>query len=367
MATTKPSVQRPWADTGTKTPAPNDSRRNTGYVHNDMPTIPELNALLSELTSLERYVMQVGISDWDAAETYGINNIVRDPTDGELYVCDVAAPVVGTRPGLSSTHWAPYYRRVRSVTGSLTQELIAWRNARSLRRFGISHQGFDAGNIYRWDENWDLPLAQQFAATARWNSFLNGGTVNTFDPGSGGLLFPSMRTVRITPTTGAANSTFVLKTRNVEIFMSDDTAVEIEVAIAMSEIGTNRTTISFGLSDGFSASTHGVVVGKTTATPNWQLSTVDGGTAGTTIPPVANTPNYMKIELLGASQSDSGIATANLYIDGVFAANVDNPVANGSGLFPVFGATTTTTGGAAVGVAFSSVRLRASTRSGNNF
>src|SRR6185369_4659591 len=99
MATAKPTVKRPWADHGTKT-APSDGRRDTGYVLNDVPTRAELNALLSELTSLERYVMQTGISDWDSAETYAVNDIVRDATSGLIYKLTTTSGITATRPAL---------------------------------------------------------------------------------------------------------------------------------------------------------------------------------------------------------------------------------------------------------------------------
>lgn len=366
----KPTVQRPWADTGTKI-APSDGRRNTGYIHNDAPTWQELNALLNELTTLERYVMKVGISTWDAAETYGVGDIVRDTVDGELYVCDIAAPVVGTRPGSAAAHWAPYYRRIRSIAGNLGQELVAWRNARSIRRFGVSHQGFPGGQIYQWDENWDLPLGIQFDSTntglAKWTSFLNGGTLATFPPGNTGLLSPMFRTAVITPPTGSTSATFVRKSVSFEFFMSADTAIEIECAIAMSEIGANRTTLSFGLANAFAGASRGIVVGKAATDTSWQFSSAETGSIDTTVPPSANVFQILKIELLGANQSDSGISTANLFINGSPIANSDLAVSNGALLFPVFGGVTTTTGGAAVPIAFGPIKLRSSSRAGDFF
>jgi hypothetical protein len=368
MATTKPTVQRPWADTGTKTP-PNDGRRNTGYVLNDIPTRAEVNALINELTRAERYLMQTGISDWDAAETYVINDQVRDATSGLFYKLTSTSGITATRPGLLPNNWAPMHDVLRAIPGDFVTPLVAYQSALRNRGWGVDALALPAGQVRESIENWDLPLAAQFGASARWTSNLNGGTVDILTPGtvSGtAVRSPRFHAVRAMPPTGSAAATFIDKNTNCEVFMDDDLRVSLEVAVALSAIGANRTLVRFGLMDAMVGDTRGVSFGKGQADTNWKINSPEVLTFDGLVPPVANTYQRLRIELLGANQNN-GTSIANFKIDGTLVGHLDNPVSNGAQLRPIFGAITQTTGGAAVAACFGPMRLRGNMFAGDVF
>jgi hypothetical protein len=331
-----------------------------------MPDRPELNSLLNECTDGVRYLMARGISDWDAAETYVGGAIVRDSVDGFLYVLEFASPT-GTRPGLDTAHWSRYFARIRARPDQHQEPIVTWINARGLQRWGLGHRGYPAGQVYQWNENWDLPFAAQFGSTARWLANTNSGAIAILDPGNIGLQAPLFRTVRCNPPTGSAGPTFIGKNVAAELFTNDDMDVEIETPVAMGTVGANRTLVQFGIGVGFNTSP-GVFFSKGQGDTNWQIvsasipTTIDTG-----VPPVANTYQRLKIELTGVNCVDSGNARVNFYIDGALVGHIDNPIPNGQSLIPFFGASTQTTGGASVFTCCGPMRYRSNLFPGNVF
>jgi len=85
MPLVKPPVLNVWADSGDKI-QPSDAELLVGWPLSSVPPARQrFNWVLNYLYNAVRYFSRRGISDWDAAETYAIYDVVRGP-DFILYV-----------------------------------------------------------------------------------------------------------------------------------------------------------------------------------------------------------------------------------------------------------------------------------------
>jgi hypothetical protein len=362
MSTTKPTVQRPWADTGTKTP-PNDGRRNTGYVLNDIPTRAEINALINELTRAERYLMQAGISEWDAAETYVVGDLVRDPGDGLHYRLMTTAGIDNSQqPHNQDGNWARWGHALRGSPGDWDTEIVSYHDARNAnRRWGIDHFGFPGGQVIQWDEEWPYSDAGTFGGDLRWGTSTFGGTVGTHNVGTTGTNSRFFRSVLVTPDNTTTTSTYAIK-KFATCLSNNDLALTIQCPLAFSAVGSNSILGFFGIGNNEPvAGTNGIWVFRASGSTNWSLR-ASGGSGGSTVDtgvaPAANVYQRMKLIFVGANASDNGIARVSLLINGILVAHIDNPLAADAPLVPIFGANQLVTVGSPTSIAFGPIHYR---------
>ena len=360
MPNAKPAVQRPWAEGGARTPVPNDGRRNTGFIHNDIPTREELNALLFELTEGQRYLMEAGISTWDTAETYAVGDLVRDPLDGLHYRLMTTSGIDLTQPPRDQdANWARWGHALLGNLNDWETEIVSYHDARNAnRRWGIDHLGFPGGQIDVWDERWDLPDASLFGANQLWTKVgaLGAGTVFSQPPAASTPgQSPLFRTVRVPiDPASTTNPSYVRRNQHTAI-MSDDTVVVIEGIVALDQ-ATSGTTVKyvFGLFGGGdvpsnSAPVTGVYFKKSGGDlTHWACVSTLGQSTATSGDPTSRVFQRLRLELLGANASDTGIARCNYKINGVLVNHTDNPIPNSSPLFPMFGAVTEVNPGSSV-------------------
>lgn len=86
MSITKPPVLPPWADTGDKT-QPTNVEIEGGWPNSAIPPSRQrFNWILNFCANAVRYFSRRGVADWDAAETYLLNDrVIGD--DGFTYKC----------------------------------------------------------------------------------------------------------------------------------------------------------------------------------------------------------------------------------------------------------------------------------------
>ena len=86
----KPPTKLPWANSSTDVIEPADGVKASGWTAiMACPPFEWMNWILNWVSQGIRYIMAVGISDWDAAEDYGVGDKVKG-TDNLVYECFVA-------------------------------------------------------------------------------------------------------------------------------------------------------------------------------------------------------------------------------------------------------------------------------------
>jgi len=349
MPITKPSVQRPWADSGTKTP-PSDGRRNTGYVLNDIPTRAELNALLFEVTEAYRYLMKVGVALWDANETYGLNDRVVDPADARVYqLTNLTGLVSSTIPSNAPDNWSQFGMRLKADRGDYANPLSVFRDAGNRPRLVLDHYGLlTGGRIRQWHEVWDRDGAGLFGSTQKWSQTLNGGTIVNQGPtgGGGGSTIGGQhyRTMVVTPLLSATNSTLAEETFP-NLVTGPDTMVVLETTMALDTVGTAKSLFKFGVATSFGGGNE-VSLFKGSGDLNWRFGVPGVSAIDTGIAVAADTQYRVRIELIGANIVDTGSTPrANLFINDT-PFHIDNPIADASFAKVLFGGTRQVSGGA---------------------
>lgn len=123
----KPAVRHAWAElaSGSDIQDPGDSYAAAGYLLGVKPPRQFDNWLYNFAFNGLRYFCQVGIVDYDAAETYPLGGIVRGP-DGIVYR-SLAANNVGHTPASSPTQWgAPQFFTPGPTDNSNSVATTAW-------------------------------------------------------------------------------------------------------------------------------------------------------------------------------------------------------------------------------------------------
>jgi len=358
MPITKPSVQRPWAEGGQRTPIPSDGRRNTGYVLNDIPTRAELNALLFEVTEAYRYLMKVGVSEWDANETYAVGDTVRDPTDLRIYQLRTLTGIVtSTRPGALPANWSQYGALMKPDIDAFTFPHVTFNDALNRQRFAIDHYGLPAGQIREWQEVWDKDVGATFGGGAKWTQTLNGGAMSNRDPGASSLDALDFRGLMVQGAPTVASCWF--QETNFSIRFHAGTLAVIEAAIALDTVGSNDHLFRIGVSDAFDSPTRGVYVEKAESDTHWQFTSAELGSIDAGTAPVANAYQRMRIELIGSSVADSGgNSLQHLFINGSHVATHTSGITAGSNLKIMFGGRRTTLSGLTVRGEVGPIRYR---------
>lgn len=104
MSLTKPAVTSVWASTAADNVQPTDAYIAAGWpLSTTPPSRGRFNWLLNYLYNGIRYLCRRGISDYDAAETYMLNDKVVGP-DGATYISLVDNNIAHT-PASSQAQW----------------------------------------------------------------------------------------------------------------------------------------------------------------------------------------------------------------------------------------------------------------------
>lgn len=259
----------------------------------------------------------------------------------------------------------------RAKSGSLTQAIARFQNARGQDRTHVNHQGHLLAQAVNWDQNWD-----EFTNAIAWptsgNRWLATPTgVTTRAPTATAPAQQLFPTLQLAPST--ANTNPVYNYRIGTCTPTDNVDLIMKWMIALDTVGANRTTILMGLIDTSGVATltpnWGAWFSKANGDTNWQcnvsgVSPVDSGVA-----PTANTFVDFSIEIIGQNASDNSAGRVVFKIGNVvkadMAANVGTLATNGDPLTPVFGAKTTTTGGAQVNAYVAPVKYRQNTLLGS--
>lgn len=256
-----------------------------------------------------------------------------------------------------------WMKRPFAKASSWTQPIGRYQNARRQDRQYIDHMGFPMIQGILWDQNWDSRApglnwpSIGVEAGNPWVALPGTGTVITTLP----TLFP---TLKITPPTGAATSSTIQRVGTCVLI--DDLGFTMKWTAALATVGANRTTMVMGVTDGLIAPpTWGAWFSKANGDTNWIANVSGAAPVNCGVPPVANTFSDFRIDILGINVSDDTVGRVVFYIDGNVVANIPRTISaiptTADPLTPVFGATTTTTGGAAVPLFIGPVKGRHNT------
>ena len=117
MALIRPPVKSVWADTGDKV-EPLAAEVLSGWPNSSTPPSRQrFNWILNFLSNGVRYLSRRGISDWDAAETYAIGDVVL-ATDGDHY--KAIAINTNQAPQSNPSSWVGFGGSLNNVTGFTT-------------------------------------------------------------------------------------------------------------------------------------------------------------------------------------------------------------------------------------------------------
>src|SRR4051812_5623007 len=297
---TEPAVLPAWANAGAIA-TPSNGEINAGLGPEAVVGHGRFNWWMNFAMNGIRWLKKVGISRWHVEETYAVGDVVRD-SDNNVYQLQT---LTGLNPAFSPSAqqpmWARFGTRLVPAIGDYSNELFAYRDAQNRRRLAVDHYGLPAGQIRQWQEVWDRDTTQLFASGAKWAfANLGGGLCTNRGTSGDSLDGDTFRTLRIQPPA-------TLDTMNVlEAFpcirSSTGTTVTIEFLVATDTVGIgNNHTIQFGVLDVWSGTTRGVVVTKPSANANWLIFSPETGSLDTGIPPVANTYQRVRFEILGAN------------------------------------------------------------------
>jgi hypothetical protein len=121
---TKPTVTPAWGElnqTAADMVKPSDAAIQAGWPESSSAPVRQYwNWVLNYVDNGLRYLMQRGLVDWDAAETYSVGSrCIGD--DGNTYVSLIASNI-NNAPSASPTDWAPWALSLAQINASqLTQ------------------------------------------------------------------------------------------------------------------------------------------------------------------------------------------------------------------------------------------------------
>ena len=296
--------------------------------------------------------------------------IITLPSDGDP---DNAASVAQAFKALANE--SAYLKFPKAKASQWEQPIRVVFNARGFRRAYTDHLGYRQFNGIEVNQDWRDWLAVTDWPTSPtlgnpWFAFKTTGTLQTRAPLNTSPAAPLFPMLVMTPPTAAAERV-TLQGPGMCV-PSNDLGVALKWSVCMGTIGTNRTKLTMGLGDGPSGSggsapSFGAWFEKASTDTNWQckvLSNADGALAADSgVPPVANTFQVLRIDLVGSNVADDSAGHAIFFIDGAQVAKLDLTslagMEAGTGpIVPFFNATTTTTGGAAVPVYLGPIAYR---------
>lgn len=130
MAITKPPVLPPWADTAAN-PAdivqPSNAEISAGWPQSATPPSRQrFNWILNFCANAVRYLVRRGIADYDAAETYAVDDIVRGDVNGLIYR-SLQANNINHPPSTSPTWWDTPLVKTPAIADNTTRiATTAW-------------------------------------------------------------------------------------------------------------------------------------------------------------------------------------------------------------------------------------------------
>ena len=218
-----------------------------------------------------------------------------------------------------------------------TQEIVAWRNARLQKIYGIDHFGFPRGRLIRWDEDWKQSSGYACSGvTSRqvgnWTQIITsaGGSIAVTAPGTP---FGPTRALRLTTDNGGgAVGQYVeqaIAADTADGYLDDDTIISIDFDVDTSDIAYQQIYVGLRAVD----LTNAVYFLSDTSGANWQCITkaspgstgVDSGVA------VAISTIYrFRIVMVGANRGDDATRRALFFINGALVANITTNIPVGS-------------------------------------
>jgi hypothetical protein len=128
MATQRPPVIPPWAESGDKTAPANNAEIQTGWpLTNVPPSRQKFNWLLNFLANGILYLTRRGIADWDEDEEYLVGDKALG-SDGYTYRAKVDNQ--GLEPQTNPTEWELWAFTATQLAGALSPLTLSSANAR---------------------------------------------------------------------------------------------------------------------------------------------------------------------------------------------------------------------------------------------
>lgn len=184
---TKPAVRNAWGQTATGSDLvdPGNTYASAGWQIGVKPPRQYFNWVLNYAVNAVRYFCQAGIPDWDAAETYSLNQYTRDAS-GYLYL-SLINNNTGNAPNASPAQWAnPAVRTPNRAIGTWQVPNIAYLEANFLPvgssftaiSGSIQNSQVPVSAVTQWQGSLSISGGQITSAVARAVSvYLNGNYV----------------------------------------------------------------------------------------------------------------------------------------------------------------------------------------------
>jgi hypothetical protein len=348
---TKPPKRNSWANAAVGSPDIVESAMvDSGWTPAGIvPARGEFNFEQNRYDNALNYLLQRGVSDWDATETdYDVFDIAR-ASNGHFYIL-VGTPSA-TAPESDPTNWYLLLRTPQPLTGeTAVNEIASWKNAAGRRVTGKDHYGFDVGP-FDFREDWMDGAAADKTATAaaavwfgRWRTAIDngGGTVGNISlPGPYATdlsTHPWGPIVTVNACGTGVDAVSIVETAKA-ICKMPGSAMCIEAAFSINGASgpQTNTKASFGIGDGTLAAnrTMGSISGSGATAygayieggggGNWTAySRANGGSfniTSTAISVALDDPHRWRCYILGTSDSDDGTARVIQMVDGVIKSN----------------------------------------------
>jgi hypothetical protein len=262
-----------------------------------------------------------------------------------------------------------------------TQEIVAWRNARLQKIYGIDHFGFPRGRLVQWDENWKASLGYGCSGvTARqvgsWRQVITsaGGSIDSPGPGVGGVggnPFGPIRAIRFfTDTGGSAVGQYVeqfIAQDSYDGYLDDDTVLSVDFDFVATDITHQSIMVGFAASGLDIDPTNAVFFRSDNSTANWQCvaNSNPGSTSSDSGVAISATTIYrFRIVPVGANRSDDSTRRVLFFINDALVGNLTTNIPFGSGnqaYAPFMRGTTLLSGGTLPNMSMAIVSYRQTT------
>jgi hypothetical protein len=319
MSITEPVVVPSWSS-GNAEPSADDTQPSNGFIQagwthtSGGPQRGYFNWLLRQLhNGLAYYMSRGGAPLWNAGRDYVVGSVVRDPNNGYLYQCFVAAPATGTAPSVKRDSW--------DLLPQATAPRMTWRQNFQSDESLVATSTTPVPSADVKPGLWQLNPKVYAAGTAALHFFSTGD----------GVVFTS-GFAKITPSAGASDiASLQYATPGVKVG-AGNVCLAVEWNATMSAVGSNGADIWMVVGNGgpLDVDSSYIAIVKRKTDTNWQSVTkssttqgsfVDLGVAPTASDPSSVTGNAHRFKVIWVGASHNGsVAKALVFVDGVLKA-----------------------------------------------
>lgn len=187
----KPDMSKQWANTGDKTP-PSDSLINNGWASGDIPTNSDFNYIDARQDQGLAYVLQKGITEWDASTEYQANKSFVQ-YNGKLYKSIQTG--VNKQPDIQTTFWLEHVVSRQELASNGGAGLVGFKRSSTALQESVATALYNTTSVKSWgakgdgttDDTAAFQAAMSFCATNLCALYIPAGNYIISSP----LLWPN--------------------------------------------------------------------------------------------------------------------------------------------------------------------------------